>query len=93
MRKVRVLFKTRLIFPGINGPNIFIQENTLYSVGIGGNPVSLKGNCRVGHHFSGKPCKCFPYCDTTKKYILSDPFGSEIAIESVHFAAHSIFRH
>ena len=41
MRKVRVLFKTRLIFPGINGPNIFIQESTLYSVGIGGNPVSL----------------------------------------------------
>ena len=54
---------------------------------------NLKGNCRVGHHFSGKPCKCFPYCDTTKKYILSDLFGSEIAIESVQFAAHSIFRH
>ena len=53
----------------------------------------LKGNCRVGHHFSGKPCKCFPYCDTTKEYILSDLFGSEIAIESVQFAAHSIFRH
>ena len=23
IRKVRVLFKTRLIFPGINGPNMF----------------------------------------------------------------------
>ena len=65
-------------------------EHATFKISVSCN---LKGNSRVGHHFSGKPCKCFPYCNTTKKYILRDLFGSEIAIESVQFAAHSIFRH
>ena len=53
----------------------------------------LKGNSRVGQHFSEKPCKCFPHCNTIKKYIFSDLFGSEIEIQSVKFAAYSNFRH
>ena len=28
----------------------------------------LQGNSRVGHLFSEKPCKCFSYCNTIKKY-------------------------
>ena len=35
----------------------------------------LKGNSRVGQHFSEKPCKCFSHCNTIKKYIFSDLFG------------------
>ena len=53
----------------------------------------LKGNSRVGQHFSEKPCKCFSHCNTIKKYIFSDLFGSEIEIQSVKFAAYSNFRH
>ena len=53
----------------------------------------LKGNFRVGHLFSEKPCKCFSHCNTIKKYIFSDLFGSEIEIQSVKFAAYSNFRH
>ena len=53
----------------------------------------LKGNSRVAQHFSEKPCKCFSHCNTIKKYIFSDLFGSEIEIQSVKFAAYSNFRH
>ena len=53
----------------------------------------LKGNSRVGHLFSEKPCKCFSYCNTIKKYIFNDLFGSEIKVQRVKFAAYSIFRH
>ena len=53
----------------------------------------LKGNSRVGHLVWEKPCKCFSYCNTIKKYIFSDLFGSEIEIQSVKFAAYSNFRH
>ena len=49
----------------------------------------LKGNSCVGHLFLEKPCKC----NTIKKYIFNDLFGSEIKIQSVKFAASSIFRH
>ena len=49
----------------------------------------LKDNSRVGHLFSEKPFKC----NTIKKYIFNDLFGSEIKIQSVKVAAYSIFRH
>ena len=52
----------------------------------------LKGNSRLGHLFSEKPCKCFSYCNTIKKYIFNDLFSSEIKIQRVKFAAYSIFR-
>ena len=55
--------------------------------------IYLKGNSRVGQHFWEKPCKCFSHCNTIKKYIFSDLFGSEIEIQSVKFAAYSNFRH
>ena len=84
---------TRVALPCHSWWNLLLLSWNLSSWALNTRHYILKGNCRVGHHFSGKPCKCFPYCDTTKKYILSDPFGSKIAIESVHFAAHSIFRH
>ena len=55
--------------------------------------TTLKGNSRVTQHFSEKPSKCFSHCNTIKKYIFSDLFGSEIEIQSVKFAAYSNFRH
>ena len=55
--------------------------------------TTLKSNSRVTQHFSEKPSKCFSHCNTIKKYIFSDLFGSEIEIQSVKFAAYSNFRH
>ena len=55
--------------------------------------TTLKGNSRVTQHFSVKPSKCFSHCNTIKKYIFSDLFGSVIEIQSVKFATYSNFRH
>ena len=55
--------------------------------------IWLKGNSRIGQHFSEKPYKRFSHWNTTKKYIFSDLFDSEIEIQSVKFAAYSNFCH
>ena len=73
-----------------------IMRHYLYSIDTLGKALVtllLKGNSRVGHLLSEKPCKCFSYCNTIKKYIFNDLFGSEIKFQSVEFAAYSIFRH
>ena len=44
----------------------------------------LKRNSRLGQHFSEKPCKCYSYCNTIKKYIFSDQW-LKIGIEKNNF--------
>ena len=68
----------------------FWQRIVKYSIKI---VLVLKGNSRVGQHFSEKPCKCCSHCNPIKKYIFSELCGSEIEIQSVKFAAYSNFRH
>ena len=41
IRKVRVLFKTRLIFPGINGPNMYMHNVDNFFFGGGGGASNL----------------------------------------------------
>ena len=60
---------------------------------LGPGDHDLKGQLSRRATFFGKPCKCFSHCNTIKKYIVSDLFGSEIEIQSVKFAAYPNFRH